>query len=68
MDFETRMHRKFAANLAAGTFAGIAAGSLVAWLLDIELSRGDALWLLLGGGLLGLLIAAVLGWRTFEDV
>lgn len=68
MDFETRMYRKFVAVLVAGAFAGIAAGALVAWLLDIELSGGDALWLYAGGGQLGVLIAAVLGWRTFEDV
>ncbi|MDH6545535.1 hypothetical protein [Streptomyces sp. SPB4] len=68
MDFETRMHRRFIAVLVAGGFAGIAAGSLTTWLLDIELSR-DALWFDgVGGGLVGVLTAAVYGWRTMEAV
>ncbi|WP_374987168.1 hypothetical protein [Streptomyces fradiae] len=66
MDFETRMHRRFVAVLVAGGFAGIAAGSLAAWLLGIELS-GDALWLCGGTGLVGVLVAAVYGWRAFEN-
>ncbi|MBK3582657.1 hypothetical protein JHN49_02635 [Streptomyces sp. MBT57] len=68
MDFETRMYRQFVAALVGGTLAGTAAGALVARLLDIELSGGDALWLYAGGGILGLLIAVVLGWRSFVDV
>ncbi|MEW2302150.1 hypothetical protein AB0958_19590 [Streptomyces sp. NPDC006655] len=67
MDFETRMYRKFVAVLIAGGFAGIAAGAMVAWLLGIELP-GGAFWFYAGGGVLGVLIAAVFGWRTFEDV
>ncbi|MFI1568217.1 hypothetical protein ACH4ZX_35245 [Streptomyces sp. NPDC020490] len=68
MDFETRMYRRFVAVLVAGAFTGIAAGALAAWLLGIEFPGGGALWFYVGGGLLGVLIAAVYGWRTFENV
>ncbi|MDW8803688.1 hypothetical protein P1P68_02410 [Streptomyces scabiei] len=68
MSFEARMYRKFVAVLVTGAFAGIAAGALAVSLLGIELSGRGALWLYAGGGLLGVLIAAVVGWRTFEDV
>ncbi|MFE0133266.1 hypothetical protein ACFWY6_17105 [Streptomyces sp. NPDC059037] len=67
MDYETRMYHRFVDVLATGAFAGISAGALAAWLLGVELP-GGALWFYAGGGLLGVLIAAVYGWRTFEDV
>lgn len=66
MDFETRTYRKFVAVLAAGAFTGITAGAVAAWLLGSELPDG-ALWFCVGGGLLGVPIAAVYGWRAFED-
>ncbi|WP_073227315.1 hypothetical protein [Streptomyces sp. NBRC 110465] len=68
MDFEGRVHRNFAGALAAGGLTGIAAGALVAWLLGTGFPGSGGVWVCTGGGLLGVLIAAALGWRAVKDV
>jgi hypothetical protein len=68
MDFEGRMHRKLVSVLAAGGLTGITAGALVAWLLGTGFPGSGGVWVCTGGGLLGVLIAAALGWRAVKDV
>ncbi|MET9933394.1 MULTISPECIES: hypothetical protein [unclassified Streptomyces] len=67
MDFEGRMYRRLVGALAGGGFTGIAAGALAAWLLGTGFPGGGGVWICMVGGLLGVLVTAVLGWRTIED-